>query len=413
MSHKLACSRKPGGIVNLILTVILICSAASGAQPAAIRTSELTEADNKFGLAIFDQITAARPHENVFISPLSIAIALQMTAHGSAGATWNAMAGTMNLSGLTRSQVPAGNQQLREELVNADKAVRLDIANSLWLRQGVKLQKQFAADCDKYYQAPVTTLDFGRPDAITTINGWVSKNTNGRIKQIVSELKPEEILVLVNAIYFKGSWTKQFDPKLTAPREFHLASGSAQRRMMNRDDRFRYKEDDAMQAVVLPYGEERLSMYVFLPRVKDGLSKLIGAIKPDNFAALFSGFAEKKGTVVLPRFKIEFEQSLNAVLKQLGMGAAFTPAADFSKMVAPPYTAAISEVLHKTFVEVNEEGTEAAAVTGVKMMMTAMPRPEDKFSLVCDHPFLCAIRDDVTGSVLFLGAIYDPKQQAE
>jgi|WetSurMetagenome_2_1015567.scaffolds.fasta_scaffold56612_2 serine protease inhibitor len=396
--------------MNLLLTAILFCSAASGAQPAAIRTAELTAADNKFGFAVFDQIAAARPNENVFVSPLSIAIALQMTAHGSAGATWNAMAGAMNLAGLARNEIPAGNQQLREELVNADKAVRLDIANSLWLRQGVKLQKQFAADCEKYYQAPVTTLDFNRPDAVTTINDWVSRNTKGRIEKIVSNLRSDEFLVLVNAIYFKGSWTKEFDPKLTSPREFYLASGSAQRQMMNREDKFRYKEDDAMQAVALPYGDGRLNLYVFLPRERRGLGQLFFTSLLSSPSSLFTGFAEKKGTVVLPRFKIEFEQSLNAALKQLGMGTAFTPAADFSKMVAPPYTAAISDVLHKTFVEVNEEGTEAAAVTGVKMMMTAMPRPEDKFSFVADHPFLCAIRDDVTGSVLFLGAIYDPKQ---
>jgi serpin B len=395
--------------MNLLLAVVLIGSAASGAQPATVRTAELVEADNKFGLALFGQLTTARPQENVFISPLSIAIALQMTAHGSAGATWNAMAGAMSLSGLSRTEIPTGNQQLREELVKADKAVRLDIANSLWLRQGVKLQRPFVTDCDKYYTAAVTTLDFGRPDAVTTINDWVSKNTNGRIEKIVSELTPEEFLVLVNAIYFKGSWTKAFDPKLTAAREFYLTSGGAQRQMMNREDRFRYKEDDAMQAVVLPYGDERLNMYVFLPREKDGLAKLVSSL-PSPPSSLFSGFAEKKGTVVLPRFRIEYEQSLNEVLTRLGMGIVFTPGADFSKMVAPPVTAAISDVLHKTFVEVNEEGTEAAAVTGVKMMMTAMPRPEDKFSFVCDHPFLCAIRDDVTGSVLFLGAIYDPKQ---
>jgi serpin B len=396
--------------MNLFLTALLFCSAASGAQPAAVRTAELVEADNKFGLAIFNQLTAARPHQNVFISPLSIAIALQMTAHGSAGATWDAMAGAMNVSGLSRPEVAAGNQQLREELVNADKAVRLDIANSLWLRKGVMLRKQFADDCGKYYQASVTTLDFARPSAVTTINDWCSKNTNGRIKEIVSELTPEEILVLVNAIYFKGSWTKAFDPKLTAPREFKTLAWSAQRQMMNREDKFRYKEDNALQAVALPYGDERLNLYVFLPRDKDGLVELISTTRPDDLAALFTGFAERKGTVVLPRFKLEFEQSLNSFLKPLGMEVAFTPAADFSKMVVPPATAAISDVLHKTFVEVNEEGTEAAAVTGVKMMMTAMPRPEDKFSFVCDHPFLCAIRDDVTGLILFLGAIYDPKQ---
>lgn len=396
--------------MNLLLTAVLICSAASGAQPAAVRTAELVQADNEFGLEVFNHITAAKPRQNVFISPLSIALALQMTAHGSAGATWNAMAGAMAMSGLSQSEAAAGNLALRDELLNADKKVRLDIANSLWLRKGVMLRKQFADDCGKYYDASVTTLDFARPSAITTINDWVAKNTNGRIKEIVSELTPEEILVLVNAIYFKGSWTKAFDPKLTSPREFYLVSGPAQRRMMSREDRFRYKEDDVMQAVALPYGDGRLNMYVFLPRAKGGLGDLIAATKPDNFVALFDGFDERKGEVVLPRFKIEFEQSLNKVLTQLGMGVAFTPGADFSKMVVPPATAAISDVLHKTFVEVNEEGTEAAAVTVVKMLATAMPRPEEEFSFVCDHPFLCAIRDDVTGSILFIGAIFDPKQ---
>jgi serine protease inhibitor len=399
--------------MNLLLAATLFCSAASGAQPSAGSNAMLVEADNKFGLEVFDRLLAAKPQENVFISPLSIALALQMTAHGAAGATWDAMATAMNLSGLAKDDVLAGNQKLRDDLVSADKKVRLDIANSLWLREGVKLRKSFAADCDKYYAAAVTTLDFARPDAITTINDWVAKNTNGRIKQIVSELKPDEFLVLINAIYFKGAWAEEFDPKLTAPRDFRLVTGSTQRQMMNREDRFRYREDGAMQAVALPYGDGRLSMYIFLPREQDRLSKLVDATKPENFAALFSGFAEKKGAVVLPRFKVEYEHSLNSVLAALGMNGAFCRCcADFSAMVilAPSQRVAISDVLHKTFVEVNEEGTEAAAVTGVKMTMTAMPRPEDKFSFVCDHPFLCAIRDDVTGSVLFLGAIYDPKQ---
>jgi serine protease inhibitor len=396
--------------MNALLTAILICSAAAGAQPAAVRTAELVEADNRFGLEVFNYLTDVEPQENVFISPLSIALALQMTAHGAAGPTWDAMARAMGMSGLSPAEVAAGNLKLREDLIGADEKVRLDIANSLWLRKGVMLRKQFADDCGKYYDAAVTTLDFARPEAVATINDWVAKNTGDRIKKIVSELTPEEFLVLVNAIYFKGSWTKEFDPKLTSPREFHLVSGGAQRQMMNREDRFRYKTDDATQAIALPYGDGRLNMYVFLPRENDGLGRLIEATTPEDFAGLFAGFEERKGEVALPRFKIEYEQSLVKTLQALGMGIAFTPGADFSKMVVPPATAAISDVLHKTFVEVNEEGTEAAAVTGVKMMATAMPRPDEKFSFVCDHPFLCAIRDDVTGSVLFLGAIYDPKQ---
>jgi len=293
--------------------------------------------------------------------------------------------------------------------VNADKAVRLDIANSLWMRSGVKLQRQFAADCDKYYNAPVTALDFGSPDAVPTINDWVAENTNGRIKKIVTELTPEEILVLVNAIYFKGSWTKAFDPKLTSAREFFLPSGGAQRLMMNREDKFRYKADGLMQAVALPYGDERLNLYVFLPRERRGLGQLFFISLLSSPSSLFSGFVEKKGTVILPRFKIEFEQDLNEALIRLGMGQAFKWGADFSGIVAPPDTAFISRVLHKAYIEVNEQGTEAAAATAVTKDGGVLS-PEEEFSFVCDHPFLCAIRDDVTGSILFLGAICDPKQ---
>jgi serine protease inhibitor len=180
--------------------------------------------------------------------------------------------------------------------------------------------------------------------------------------------------------------------------------------MMNRKGRSRYKENDAMQAIALPYGDGRLSMYFFLPRDKDGLGRLIATTGPDNFADLFAGFDERTGAVALPRFKIEYEQSLVKTLRALGMGLAFSAGADFSRMVVPPATVAISYVLHKTFVEVNEEGTEAAAVTLVAVKGPAPPPEGEKFSFVCDHPFLCAVRDNVTGSVLFLGAILDPKQ---
>jgi serine protease inhibitor len=399
--------------MSLLLMTAIIASAAG--QPAAVSapvsTTELVRADNRFGLDVYKLLLAVRPQENIFISPLSIALALQMTAHGAAGRTLSAMEGALGVGAIGRPAVAAGNLALREELVNADKKVRLEIANSLWLRKGTKLQQQFVDECGKYYQAAVTALDFARPDAVTTINNWVSEHTGDKIKQVVSQLTPEDILVLVNAVYFKGSWTTQFDPKLTAPREFRLALGTAvQRNMMRREGEFRYKSTEEMQAVALPYGSGRMSMYLFLSKADDGLDGLVDRVEPENVSSMFDWFVEMKGEVVLPRFKLEFEHSLSKILRLLGMDPAFGPGADFSDMVAPPATAAISDVLHKTFVEVNEEGTEAAAVTAVKMMATAMPREVEKFSFVCDHPFLCVIRDDVTGSVLFLGAIYDPKQ---
>jgi serine protease inhibitor len=294
--------------VHALFAAALVCSAVSGAQPVAVSTLDLARADNKFGLELFSNIAASRPQQNVFISPLSIALALQMTALGAAGATADVMADAMNLSGHSMSEVAVSNLELREQLANPGKDVRLDVANSLWLRAGVNLQKQYTEDCSRYYNAPVTILDFGGTGAATAINNWVAKNTAGRIKQIVSELKPKEFLVLVNAIYFKGSWTKPFDTKLTSPREFHLIKGSVLRRMMNREGKFRYRADSTMQAVALPYGTQRLSMYVFLPRDNDGLVKFIDGLNPDNVAGLFVGLGERKGTVVLPRFKIEFEQ---------------------------------------------------------------------------------------------------------
>jgi serine protease inhibitor len=401
--------------VHALFAAALVCSAASGVQPVAVSTADLVRADNNFGFKLFRNIAASEPQQNVFLSPLSIAIALQMTAQGSAGATWNAMAGAMGLSGLSQPEVAAGNQRLREALLNADKNVRLDIANSLWLRSGIKVQGQFEGDCDKYYAAPVTTLDFSRPGAATTINDWVSKNTGGRIKRIATRLDPAEFLILANAFYLKGSWTKAFNPKHTASRQFHTRLWGWQRPMMSRKGTFRYREDDAMQAVVLSYGEGRLSMYVFLPReshedlLKEELDGLIAATKPEDFAGFFVGFEERRGTVVLPRFKIEFEQDLNEALIRLGMGQAFKPGADFSGIVSPPDTAFVSRALHKACIEVNEEGTEAAAAAAV-IKDGGVLAPEEEFSFVCDHPFLCAIRDDVTGSVLFIGAVYDPKQ---
>jgi serine protease inhibitor len=396
--------------MHLLLVTVLVASAA-GQPVAPVPPPELARADNRFGLEVFNQLLAARPQENVFISPLSIALALQMTMHGASGQTYDAMAGTLGVAGFERADVAAGNRALRDELAMSDKRIRLDIANSLWLRKGVKLNPQFVTDCGKYYDAAATSLDFAGADAVPTINGWVSKHTNGRIDKIVGQLRPEDFLVLVNAVYFKASWAKAFDSTLTAPRDFYLASGNTvRRRMMQRTAEFGYKSDLVMQAVALPYGDGRVSMYIFLPRDKAGLDRVMEGVETENVSALFDGFAMKKGDVVLPRFKLEFEQSLTKTLQALGMGLAFAPQASFSDMLQPPATARISDVLHKTFVEVNEEGTEAAAATGVVMTLTAMPPREEKFSLVCDHPFLCVIRDDATGAILFLGAVYDPKQ---
>ena len=398
-----------------LFLIALMCAACAAkpvlpTQPVAVKVDALAKADNSFGIELLKRLADATPGENVFISPSSIAIALQMTMTGAAGETYRSMSDALKVTDLSLAEVNAGNATLRSSLVSADPKVKLAIANSLWLRKGVKLQKSFVDACRTNYNAQVSELDFAQPAAIKTINNWASANTNGRITEIISQLTPQEILVLVNAIYFKGTWTDQFKKDLTAPRDFYLPAGAASRQMMRRDAKFRYKQGEGMQAVVIPYGSERMSMYVFLPDKRDGLADLLSRMDGKNWDDWFSGFSSSDGEVVLPKFRIEYGTSLTNVLKALGMAGAFLPSADFSKMVVPPATAAISDVIHKTFVEVNEEGTEAAAVTAVKMLATSMPSRQDHFSFVVDHPFVCAIRDDTTGAVLFVGAIYDPKQ---
>jgi serpin B len=386
--------------------------AIASAQQQPVMKNELVAASNRFGFNLLSQLTDAGYGENVFISPTSVAMCLSMVYNGASGRTQAGMAKALELSGMSPDMLSRTNASLMQDLLTADPKVKLQIANSLWAKKGIEFQKPFLAANQEHFKARVTALDFGSPEAAKTINAWVSQNTNGLIRSIVDRIDPLDILFLINAIYFKGTWTEQFDKDATYERDFHLLNGStAKRMMMQQDGKYQYFAADGFQAVSLPYGSGRLSMYLFVPEKKDGLPDLLEQLNAANWEKWLSGFYRMSGEVVLPRFKLEYEASLNDALKAMGMADAFAPdRADFSKMVKPPIQAYISEVKHKTFVEVNEQGTEAAAVTSTRVAMTAMPSPHEKFSIVADRPFLCAISDNTTGAVLFMGAIYDPEQ---
>lgn len=386
-------------------------SAAPAVAPAAV-SDAVVRSSRAFGFDLFGQLAAAGPKDNIFISPTSVAMCLTMAWNGASGTTQTAMAAALHLTGQDIQQVNGSNAALLKELAAADPKVKLLVANSLWARKGIAFQKPFLTANQQYFNAQVTPLDFSDPSAPGTINAWVSASTNGLIKEIVSQIDQSDILFLINAVYFKGNWTEQFDKALTHEQDFFLPGGSASRRqMMARESKFSYYAANGFQAVNLPYGSGRLSMYLFVPDAKDGLPGFLKQLTADNWDKWLAGFGSKSGNVVLPRFKIEYEATLNQALSSLGMGEALQPGkADFSKMVKSPFPVFISEVKHKTFVEVNEEGTEAAAVTSTRVAMTAMPRPGERFSIVADHPFFFAIADSKTGAILFMGAISDPKQ---
>ena len=385
------------------------------AQPAGIDGGEFA-ATTEFGFRLFSELTSEYDGQNIFISPPSVAICLAMTYNGAQGSTAEAMKQALSLDELDQEQINATFADLLALLDNPDSAVELSIANSLWARKGLPFKEDFLQRNEEFYRAEVSSLDFNNPDAASIINRWVNDQTRGKITGIVDPpIDPSSILFLINAIYFKGTWTDVFDESLTQDQTFHLLDGSTiDHPLMKQSGDYRYLETDRFQAIRLPYGRWRLSMYVFLPSRESSLKEFQSTLTAANWSGWMRQFAMRDGSIVLPRFRIEFESTLNDALKALGMEIAFDPSgADFRGMF--PVTDAakvyISKVKHKTFVEVNEHGTEAAAVTSTDMAMTAMP-PEDTpppFHMVVDRPFFFAIRDGQTGTVLFMGSIVDPK----
>lgn len=368
---------------------------------------DLSGAHNAFGIDIFKNIAKADPGSNVFISPTSIALALSMVYDGSAGDTQAAMAKTLHLEDLGMDTLNKQSAGLMQAMQNPDPKIKLAIANSVWAKQGVTFRQSFLDTVAKFFIAKVSTLDFNNPQSVQTINTWASDNTNGKIPSIISSISPDMVMYLINAVYFKGSWTHAFDAKLTQDGNFNLADGSVARRpfmQMQRED-FQYFETNDFQSISLPYGDnQRLSMDVFLPKGK--VADLINGLDQKTWDSWMTKYQATEGTVLLPKFKSEYQRELNTDLADLGMGAAFGNRADFSGIGD---SLAISQVIHKTYVDVNEEGTEAAAVTGVGMVATAIRQVNQAFYMDVNKPFLFAIRDNQTGELLFIGVIENPQ----
>jgi serpin B len=376
--------------------------------PNAPVDSKVVAANTKFGFKLYKEILKQDSNKNVFVSPTSVAIALSMTYNGASGETQQAMAKALELQGITLPTVNQANNALKASLETADPEVQLSIANSLWAKQGVTFKPDFMERNRQFYGAKVTELDFANAEATRTINNWVKENTRGKIDQVVDQLKPDDVLFLINAIYFKGNWTKKFDQNQTAERPFYLSNGTQkQHPMMSQSGKYRYYENETFQAVSLPYGKGRLSLYVFLPRENNSLDAFQQQLAVENWQQWMNQFRMRNGSIQLPRFKFDYDIQLNNALKVLGMESAFSDGADFSNMTSA--SVAINEVKHKTFVEVNEEGTEAAAVTSVGVALTSAQMPEEPFQMVVNRPFFCAIRDNQTGTVLFMGSLREPK----
>lgn len=363
-------------------------------------------AGNRFAFDLAGRVV--RPDSNVFVSPLSASMALGMTMNGAEGETWSQMRETLGFGELSEEEIDASYRDLLELLTGLDPSVEIAIGNSVWITEGFPVLASYQDAVREFFDARVETLDFAAPGAAETINAWVRGVTRNLIDGIVQDpIDPDIVVFLINAIYFKGSWTTQFDPDHTAPAPFHLADGSQVEvpTMQARDVPALYARTPDYVAADLPYGGEAFAMTVVVPSEERGLQALVDDLNEGAWLDLLDGLEEVEDlTVRLPRFELEYERRLNEDLEALGMTDAFDPGrADFSRMT-PGGGIWVDEVKQKAFVHVNEEGTEAAAVTSVAMAESEPP------TLRADRPFLFAIRERLSGTILFLGTLVDPPE---
>ena len=363
-------------------------------------------ADNAFTLKLFKNLDSAKTAgTNLFISPLSVSIAFGMTSNGAAGQTLTAINKTMNFNGFTQAQVNNYYDQLITDLPKLESNTTINIANSIWYRQGFSVLPQFIQTNTDYYHANVQALDFGSPSAVGTINNWVSLQTKGKIPTIVNFIPDNAVMYLINAIYFKSSWNTKFDAAKTAPLPFYLADNSTvQSQFM--DGKIDFKRFDNTEAHVfeLPYSNKKYSMVIVMPGTGTSVRQLVTTLDSVKWKAWMAGLSEVNSELKLPKFTFSYNISLIDALKALGMGIAFSSGANFSGINAT-LPLAITEVKHKAYIAVDESGTTAAAVTSVGITTSAVQNPPPS---VIDHPFIFAIREMSSGLILFAGTMNNP-----
>lgn len=378
--------------------------------------ADLVRANNKFSVELYRQIKGKEG--NLFLSPYSISTALAMTYGGARGNTAREMARVLHFSDIANPETEVHKlaQGLQGGLADIQKKgdVQLAVANSLWPQKNFKIEETFLKLTKSRYGVDVTPVDFAgaTEDARKTINTWVEQKTNDKIKELLKPgmLDPLTRLVLANAIYFKGKWALEFDKKLTSKQEFDTGKDKIQTDMMTRKDHFRYAQTSEAQILALAYNGGDVSMLVVLPKDKTNLAKVEEKLDGKQLDSWTRQMTSQEVTVTLPKFKTTSEFNLSSTLPAMGMKDAFSAGkADFSGISKPPDALHISAVVHKAFVDVNEEGTEAAAATAVLMTLSAMP--DEPVTFIANRPFLFLIMENKSGSILFLGRVVDPSKE--
>ena len=404
--------RRAGTVLGIALLATACAETPSAPTPLEALPRELSaaerqviEASNDFAFDLFRASDRDFGSANLFISPFSASMALGMTMNGARGTTLDEMRATLGFGAMELQAINASYRDLMALLLDLDPSVDTRIANSVWYRRSMSFDQPFFDTVEDYFSAEVRGIEMVDSDR-ATINGWVRDATAGKITEIVDRITPDHVMFLINAIYFKGSWTQQFDPATTADAPFRLADGGVVPvRTMRGRIAFGHRSMDGYEVIDLPYGNGAFSMTILLPDEPGGVDGLAASLDAAEWQAATSDLATREMELWLPRFRIEYKQEMRETLESLGMRAPFTPGiADFSGMSASHGAQlVIDRVVQKTYVDVNEEGTEAAAVTSVEMVVTSLPP-----SVRVDRPFIFAIRERFSGTILFIGKVMNP-----
>ena len=406
--------RRKHNLLAPVVAAALLGVAAPYAPAAPGSVDMAAAADNAFGFHLLNAVQKTTPNGNVVLSPVSASLNLSMVLNGSDGETRQEMLTALSLSGSDLAAINADNAELIKIIRTPADSVTLSVADSLWTdSRRATLRPDYVKQMQTWYGAEIVNLDFSNPGAVPRINSWVAKETHDRITQVIDQIDPAEVALLINAVYFKGQWTHKFDKAQTRQRDFTLANGSTQQLpRMAQSGRFEYFATPEMQAIRLPFGTGDLVMDVLLPAKSSSLGALQAQLTPEHWALWSKSYVPRPGAIELPRFELKSHYHLNEPLQALGMRRAFSAKdaqmAGLFSPAAPHGHFFISAVLQSTYWKTDEEGSEAAAVTTTTVRAAAIARPESPFQMIVDRPFFCAIEDRRSGALLFVGTIYDP-----
>ena len=375
------------------------------------KSADIIAADNQFGFELFQKVNASLDEpKNTMISPMSVSLALAMVYNGTDGDTKKQMEDMLHKSGMTPDEINENYKELVAALSSHDPKVELAISNAIFYKNTFPVKNEFITTNQNYYNAEVAGLDFSQTtETLNKVNGWVNTNTKGKIEKILDKVRDKDIMYLINAIYFNGEWQYRFNSKETTNMPFTKEDNQVvQAPTMTIENKFNYFSNQTFQMLEIPYGSGKYSMLVFLPTSGKTTNDVISMLNPGNMTDWLSRMTELNRKLYLPKFEFKFDQSLVDVLKALGMTNAFSDVKANLTGISDAAQLSISEVMHKSYIKVDERGTEAAAVTEVTIIYTSTGQDN---SFRVDHPFVFAIREKDTKAILFIGKMMNPTQK--